>query len=196
MSWLDKFLRKFGYLSANYVSENYVHRVLYEDSHEDFMKYHNKSNKQAQEIKNLREQIKTSTILYTDVMHACEILEAEKSNISKELIAIKLRCKKHIRNEDRLLKERRKLKEEIKELNHKLNLTQPQYNLVKNELIKYKSKTYKQENTINMLVQYQERLNWLIDIYRYGYSPSYLESLKPRTLVEIPVNEIRRKYTL
>lgn len=196
MSWLDKLLRKFGYLNANYVSENYVPRALYEDSHEDFMKYHNKSNKQKQEIKSLQEQLKARVNLYADVVHACEILESEKSKISKELNAVKLRCKKHIKNEDRLLKERRKLKEEIKELNHKLNLTQPQYRLVRDELIKYRVKTYKQENTINMLVQYQEKLNWLIDIYRYGYSPSYLESLKPRTLVELPVNEIRRKHTL
>lgn len=173
---LNKFLFMFGLMTKQYVYENYiarkVHNILLdgETEQKEFL-----CHKVEDYQKECNKLIKTNRDLQFD-----------NQSLSDAIYSLKKTNKHLSKNVDRLLRKQKEYKATIE--NNKR-----QYKFVKDELLKYRTKAIKLESTVKLLVSYNDGLNYLIDTYRYGYSPSYLECLKPRTVVELSVKELKKR---
>lgn len=159
MSWFNKLLEHFGYLHKDYVSNNYIHKVIHEDELIDLDSLHHTVFKQKQKISNLKKQLAEANFFITEGKKLNETLNSELKQANKDIGLLKANIKKRNKNETRLLNQRKEMQAELNQ--HK--------------------------KALNLMAAYQDRLERLIDVYRYGWTPAYVESLKPREVKETVV---------
>lgn len=156
MSWFNKLLDYFGYLPKIYVSKYYMLKINCEDSLNDLKDLQSKVSKQQRHISNLKQQLTDCMSLNTELINENKNLKLKLEQANKNIGALKANIKKRNKNETRLLNQRKEMQAELNQ--HK--------------------------KALNLMAAYQDRLERLIDVYRYGWTPAYVESLKPREVKE------------
>lgn len=156
MSWFNKLLEHFGYLPKSYISKHYMLKINCEDYLNDLKNLHSKVSKQQRHVSNLKQQLEDCMSLNVEISNENKNLKLELKQANKDIGLLKANIKKRNKNETRLLNQRKEMQAELNQ--HK--------------------------KALNLMAAYQDRLERLIDVYRYGWTPAYVESLTPREVKE------------